>query len=57
MEQLLQIVVKTFVQAMLTLSMKTMMFGQKQVQEKKLLNYLIAMDYNMVLGMKSYNLA
>ena len=57
MELLLQIVVKTFVQAMLTLSMKTMMFGQKQVLEKKLLNYLIAMDYNMVLGMKSYNLA
>ena len=57
MELLLQIVVKTFVQAMLTLSMKTMMFGQKQVLEKKLLNYLIAMDCNMVLGMKSYNLA
>ena len=57
MELLLQIVVKTFVQAMLTLSMKTMMFGQKQVLEKKLLNYLIAMDCNMDLGMKSYNLA
>ena len=57
MELLLQIVVKTFVQAMLTLSMKTMMFGLKQVLEKKLLNYLIAMDCNMVLGMKSYNLA